>query len=96
MVFWSFLAGVVTFYCSLGPESLLPNIFVSIKPRTKVGQKEKKILNKTDTVKNLNLFIVISEENIIKYCNIKPIFSVRNYQSMFIYLNSTFYTQSKK
>uniref|UniRef100_A0A3P8QA13 Sorting nexin-14 n=1 Tax=Astatotilapia calliptera TaxID=8154 RepID=A0A3P8QA13_ASTCA len=26
MVFWSFLAGVVTFYCSLGPESLLPNI----------------------------------------------------------------------
>lgn len=37
MVFWSFLAGVVTFYCSLGPESLLPNIFVSIKPKTKVG-----------------------------------------------------------
>uniref|UniRef100_A0A4W6F6F0 Sorting nexin 14 n=1 Tax=Lates calcarifer TaxID=8187 RepID=A0A4W6F6F0_LATCA len=35
MVFWSFLAGVVTFYCSLGPESLLPNIFVSIKPKTK-------------------------------------------------------------
>lgn len=37
MVFWSFLAGVVTFYCSLGPESLLPNIFVSIRPKTKVG-----------------------------------------------------------
>lgn len=37
MVFWSFLAGVVTFYCSLGPESLLPNIFVSIKPKPKVG-----------------------------------------------------------
>uniref|UniRef100_A0A665WQ01 Sorting nexin 14 n=1 Tax=Echeneis naucrates TaxID=173247 RepID=A0A665WQ01_ECHNA len=36
MVFWSFLAGVVTFYCSLGPESLLPNIFVSIKPKIKV------------------------------------------------------------
>uniref|UniRef100_A0A8C5GL15 Sorting nexin 14 n=1 Tax=Gouania willdenowi TaxID=441366 RepID=A0A8C5GL15_GOUWI len=36
MVFWSFLAGVVTFYCSLGPESLLPNIFGSIKPKTKV------------------------------------------------------------
>uniref|UniRef100_A0A3B4GVE2 Sorting nexin-14 n=1 Tax=Pundamilia nyererei TaxID=303518 RepID=A0A3B4GVE2_9CICH len=35
MVFWSFLAGVVTFYCSLGPESLLPNILVSIKPRIK-------------------------------------------------------------
>lgn len=39
MVFWSFLAGVVTFYCSLGPESLLPNILVSIKPKTKVGQR---------------------------------------------------------
>uniref|UniRef100_A0A3B5L5R0 Sorting nexin-14 n=1 Tax=Xiphophorus couchianus TaxID=32473 RepID=A0A3B5L5R0_9TELE len=35
LVFWSFLAGVVTFYCSLGPESLLPNIFMSIKPKTK-------------------------------------------------------------
>lgn len=38
MVFWSFLAGVVTFYCSLGPESLLPNILVSIKPKVKVGK----------------------------------------------------------
>lgn len=38
MVFWSFLAGVVTFYCSLGPESLLPNVFISIKPKTKVGR----------------------------------------------------------
>eukprot|EP00064_Thunnus_orientalis_P005653 superscaffoldBa00000566_g5667 len=36
MVFWSFLAGVVTFYCSLGPESLLPNILVSIKPKIKI------------------------------------------------------------
>ncbi|XP_028294770.1 sorting nexin-14-like isoform X2 [Gouania willdenowi] len=40
MVFWSFLAGVVTFYCSLGPESLLPNIFGSIKPKTKTYQQE--------------------------------------------------------
>uniref|UniRef100_A0A673CRA9 Sorting nexin 14 n=1 Tax=Sphaeramia orbicularis TaxID=375764 RepID=A0A673CRA9_9TELE len=40
MVFWSFLAGVVTFYCSLGPESLLPNILVSIKPKTKSYQQE--------------------------------------------------------
>ncbi|XP_032402368.1 sorting nexin-14 isoform X6 [Xiphophorus hellerii] len=40
MVFWSFLAGVVTFYCSLGPESLLPNIFMSIKPKTKSFQQE--------------------------------------------------------
>uniref|UniRef100_A0A6Q2YKF3 Sorting nexin 14 n=1 Tax=Esox lucius TaxID=8010 RepID=A0A6Q2YKF3_ESOLU len=35
MVFWSFLAGVITFYCSLGPESLLPNILFSIKPKNK-------------------------------------------------------------
>ncbi|XP_041668706.1 sorting nexin-14-like isoform X4 [Cheilinus undulatus] len=40
MVFWSFLAGVITFYCSLGPESLLPNILVSIKPKTKTYQQE--------------------------------------------------------
>ncbi|XP_061599660.1 sorting nexin-14-like isoform X2 [Cololabis saira] len=40
MVFWSFLAGVATFYCSLGPGSLLPNIFVSIKPKTKSFQQE--------------------------------------------------------
>ncbi|XP_034051034.1 sorting nexin-14-like [Thalassophryne amazonica] len=40
MVFWSFLAGVVTFYCSLGPESLLSNIFISIKPKTKSYQQE--------------------------------------------------------
>ncbi|KAM9707587.1 sorting nexin-14 isoform 3-T3 [Menidia menidia] len=40
MVFWSFLAGVVTFYCSLGPDSLLPNVFVSIKPNTKSFQQE--------------------------------------------------------
>ena len=39
MVFWSFLAGVVTFYCSLGPESLLPNVLVSIKPKNKVPEK---------------------------------------------------------
>uniref|UniRef100_A0AAY4ANN9 Sorting nexin-14 n=1 Tax=Denticeps clupeoides TaxID=299321 RepID=A0AAY4ANN9_9TELE len=36
MVFWSFLAGVVTFYCSLGPETLLPNFLVTIKPRVKL------------------------------------------------------------
>uniref|UniRef100_A0A7N6B4B1 Sorting nexin 14 n=1 Tax=Anabas testudineus TaxID=64144 RepID=A0A7N6B4B1_ANATE len=38
MIFWSFLAGVITFYCSLGPESLLPNILFTIKPRNKVSQ----------------------------------------------------------
>uniref|UniRef100_A0A671UM07 Sorting nexin 14 n=1 Tax=Sparus aurata TaxID=8175 RepID=A0A671UM07_SPAAU len=36
MVFWSFLAGVITFYCSIGPETLLPNIFFITKPRNKV------------------------------------------------------------
>ncbi|KAM9777804.1 sorting nexin-14 [Neosynchiropus ocellatus] len=40
MVFWSFLAGVFTFYCSLGPESLLPNILVSIKPKIKPYEQE--------------------------------------------------------
>ncbi|XP_022622795.1 sorting nexin-14-like isoform X8 [Seriola dumerili] len=40
MVFWSFLAGVITFYCSLGPESLLPNILFTIKPRSKQEQEQ--------------------------------------------------------
>ncbi|XP_030302749.1 sorting nexin-14 isoform X7 [Calypte anna] len=31
MIFWSFVAGVVTFYYSLGPDSLLPNILFTIK-----------------------------------------------------------------
>ncbi|XP_029530894.1 sorting nexin-14-like isoform X6 [Oncorhynchus nerka] len=39
MVFWSFLVGVVTFYCSLGPETLLPNFLLSIKPKTKDQQE---------------------------------------------------------
>ena len=37
LMVWSFLAGVVTFYCSLGPESLLPNVLLSIKPRIQVS-----------------------------------------------------------
>uniref|UniRef100_A0A8C9G787 Uncharacterized protein n=1 Tax=Pavo cristatus TaxID=9049 RepID=A0A8C9G787_PAVCR len=37
MVFWSFVAGVVTFYCSLGPDSLLPNILYTIKYKPKVN-----------------------------------------------------------
>ncbi|XP_066579810.1 sorting nexin-14 isoform X1 [Amia ocellicauda] len=40
MIFWSFLAGIVTFYCSLGPESLLPNILFTIKPKNKQEQQE--------------------------------------------------------
>ncbi|XP_056219236.1 sorting nexin-14-like isoform X4 [Seriola aureovittata] len=43
MVFWSFLAGVITFYCSLGPESLLPNILFTIKPRSKQQQQEQEL-----------------------------------------------------
>uniref|UniRef100_A0A6I8S063 Sorting nexin 14 n=1 Tax=Xenopus tropicalis TaxID=8364 RepID=A0A6I8S063_XENTR len=35
MIFWSFLAGIVTFYCLLGPESLLPNILFNIKYKPK-------------------------------------------------------------
>ncbi|XP_008296332.1 sorting nexin-14-like isoform X1 [Stegastes partitus] len=40
MVFWSLLAGVITFYCSLGPESLLPNIFFTVKPRNNRQEQE--------------------------------------------------------
>lgn len=40
MVFWSFLAGVATFYCSLGPESLVPNILFTVKPRNKRQEQE--------------------------------------------------------
>ncbi|TMS12297.1 sorting nexin-14 isoform X1 [Larimichthys crocea] len=40
MVFWSFLAGVITFYCSIGPDTLLPNIFFSVKPRNKRQEQE--------------------------------------------------------
>ncbi|NWH72568.1 SNX14 protein, partial [Piaya cayana] len=35
MIFWSFVAGVITFYCSLGPDSLLPNILFAIKYKPK-------------------------------------------------------------
>ncbi|XP_048456694.1 sorting nexin-14-like isoform X2 [Rhincodon typus] len=35
MMFWSFLAGVVTFYCSLGPDSLLPNILFHTERKPK-------------------------------------------------------------
>lgn len=37
MVFWSFLAGVATFYCSIGPETLLPNMFFTFRPRNSVS-----------------------------------------------------------
>ncbi|KAG8444816.1 hypothetical protein GDO86_009826 [Hymenochirus boettgeri] len=38
MIFWSFLAGVVTFYCLLGPESLLPNILFNMKYKPKAPE----------------------------------------------------------
>uniref|UniRef100_A0A4W3IHD3 Sorting nexin 14 n=1 Tax=Callorhinchus milii TaxID=7868 RepID=A0A4W3IHD3_CALMI len=40
MIFWSFLAGVVTFYWSLGPDSLLPNILFTIERKPKLKQQE--------------------------------------------------------
>ncbi|XP_031757681.1 sorting nexin-14 isoform X6 [Xenopus tropicalis] len=40
MIFWSFLAGIVTFYCLLGPESLLPNILFNIKYKPKLELQE--------------------------------------------------------
>uniref|UniRef100_A0A671SXA3 PXA domain-containing protein n=1 Tax=Sinocyclocheilus anshuiensis TaxID=1608454 RepID=A0A671SXA3_9TELE len=39
MIFWSFLAGVIIFYCSLSPEYLLPNILISIKTKRKKQQE---------------------------------------------------------
>ncbi|KAL0967299.1 hypothetical protein UPYG_G00250460 [Umbra pygmaea] len=40
MVFWSFLAGVITFYCSFGPETLLPNILFTIQPKNKQQEQQ--------------------------------------------------------
>ncbi|XP_040284661.1 sorting nexin-14 isoform X4 [Bufo bufo] len=40
MIFWSFLAGVVTLYCTLEPESLLPNILFNIKHKPKTELQE--------------------------------------------------------
>ncbi|KAL2081871.1 hypothetical protein ACEWY4_021689 [Coilia grayii] len=40
MIFWSFLAGVITFYCSISPEYLLPNILFHLKPKTKPSEQQ--------------------------------------------------------
>ncbi|XP_051954247.1 sorting nexin-14 isoform X2 [Xyrauchen texanus] len=40
MIFWSFLAGVITFYCSLSPEYLLPNILTSIRTKRKAQEQQ--------------------------------------------------------
>ncbi|XP_029965991.1 sorting nexin-14 isoform X2 [Salarias fasciatus] len=40
MGFWSVLAGAVTSHCILGPESLLPNMLFTVKPRTRRQEQE--------------------------------------------------------
>ncbi|XP_077161237.1 sorting nexin-14 isoform X2 [Paroedura picta] len=35
MIFWSFVAGFVTFYCSFGPDYLLPNLLFMLKRKSK-------------------------------------------------------------
>uniref|UniRef100_A0A8B9L9B1 Sorting nexin-14-like n=1 Tax=Astyanax mexicanus TaxID=7994 RepID=A0A8B9L9B1_ASTMX len=40
MIFWSFFAGAVTFYCSLSPNYLVPNVFFSIKPKDKRQEQQ--------------------------------------------------------
>uniref|UniRef100_A0A8C1V4U5 Sorting nexin 14 n=2 Tax=Cyprinus carpio TaxID=7962 RepID=A0A8C1V4U5_CYPCA len=40
MIFWSFLAGVITLYCSLSPEYLLPNVLISIKTKRKPQKQQ--------------------------------------------------------
>ncbi|XP_076128317.1 sorting nexin-14-like isoform X1 [Alosa pseudoharengus] len=40
MVFWSFLAGVITFYCSISPEYLLPSILFHLKPKSKQNEQQ--------------------------------------------------------
>uniref|UniRef100_A0A669BCW4 Sorting nexin 14 n=1 Tax=Oreochromis niloticus TaxID=8128 RepID=A0A669BCW4_ORENI len=40
MVFWSLLAGFATFYCSLGPETLLPSVLFTVKPRSRRREQE--------------------------------------------------------
>ncbi|XP_026089721.1 sorting nexin-14-like isoform X2 [Carassius auratus] len=40
LIFWSFLAGAITFYCSLSPEYLLPNVLLSIKTKRKPQKQQ--------------------------------------------------------
>uniref|UniRef100_A0A672JZU4 Sorting nexin-14-like n=1 Tax=Sinocyclocheilus grahami TaxID=75366 RepID=A0A672JZU4_SINGR len=40
LIFWLFLAGVITFYCSLSPEYLLPNVLISIKTERKPQKQQ--------------------------------------------------------
>lgn len=34
LLFWSFLAGAVTFYCAIGPDTLVPNLMFPSRTRT--------------------------------------------------------------
>ncbi|XP_072534746.1 sorting nexin-14 isoform X1 [Salminus brasiliensis] len=40
MIFWSFLAGAITFYCSLSPNYLVPNVFFSTKTKDKRQEQQ--------------------------------------------------------
>ncbi|KAI5608472.1 sorting nexin-14 isoform X1 [Silurus asotus] len=40
MTFWFFLAGAITFYCSLSPNSLVPNVLVSITTKDKQPEQQ--------------------------------------------------------
>ncbi|KAG7331700.1 hypothetical protein KOW79_005669 [Hemibagrus wyckioides] len=40
MIFWFFLAGGITFYCSLSPNTLVPNVLISITTRDKKPQQQ--------------------------------------------------------
>ncbi|XP_036438260.1 sorting nexin-14 isoform X1 [Colossoma macropomum] len=40
MIFWSFLAGAITFYCSLSPDQLVPSVLFSIKTRNKRQEQQ--------------------------------------------------------
>ncbi|XP_037393351.1 sorting nexin-14 isoform X2 [Pygocentrus nattereri] len=40
MIFWSFLAGAITFYCSLSPDHLVPNVLFSVKTRKKRPEQQ--------------------------------------------------------
>ncbi|XP_053501718.1 sorting nexin-14 isoform X4 [Ictalurus furcatus] len=40
LIFWFFLAGAITFYCSLSPDSLVPNVLISITTKDKQEQQE--------------------------------------------------------
>ncbi|XP_053501728.1 sorting nexin-14 isoform X5 [Ictalurus furcatus] len=40
LIFWFFLAGAITFYCSLSPDSLVPNVLISITTKDKQQEQQ--------------------------------------------------------